>query len=70
MVEKKLNECLKNDRARIQVGRISPFGLLEMSRQRMISASSIARRIRRATEAVARTKPEPPQCAQGTDEGS
>ncbi|MCC2651883.1 MAG: ribonuclease, partial [Microvirga sp.] len=26
-VEKKLNECLKNDRARIQVGRISPFGL-------------------------------------------
>ena len=34
-VEKKLNECLKNDRARIQVGRISPFGLLEMSRQRI-----------------------------------
>lgn len=34
-VEKKLKECLKNDRARIQVGRISHFGLLEMSRQRM-----------------------------------
>jgi ribonuclease E len=34
-VEKKLKDCLKNDRARIQVGRISPFGLLEMSRQRM-----------------------------------
>jgi ribonuclease E len=34
-VEKKLNECLKDDRARIQVGRISPFGLLEMSRQRI-----------------------------------
>lgn len=34
-VEKKLNECLKNDRARIQVGRISLFGLLEMSRQRI-----------------------------------
>ena len=34
-VEKRLNECLKNDRARIQVGRISPFGLLEMSRQRI-----------------------------------
>jgi ribonuclease E len=34
-VEKKLSECLKNDRARIQVGRISPFGLLEMSRQRI-----------------------------------
>ena len=34
-VEKKLKERLKNDRARIQVGRISPFGLLEMSRQRI-----------------------------------
>jgi ribonuclease E len=34
-VEKRLKDCLKNDRARIQVGRISPFGLLEMSRQRM-----------------------------------
>ena len=34
-VERKLKECLKNDRARIQVGRISHFGLLEMSRQRI-----------------------------------
>ncbi len=34
-VEKKLKECLKDDRARIQVGRISHFGLLEMSRQRI-----------------------------------
>jgi len=34
-VEKKLKECLKNDRARIQVGRISHFGLMEMSRQRI-----------------------------------
>jgi len=34
-VEKKLKDCLKNDRARIQVGRISHFGLMEMSRQRM-----------------------------------
>ncbi|MDH5188107.1 MAG: ribonuclease E/G [Rhodospirillaceae bacterium] len=34
-VERKLKEALKFDRARIQVGRISPFGLLEMSRQRM-----------------------------------
>ncbi len=34
-VEAKLKEALRNDRARIQVGRISPFGLLEMSRQRM-----------------------------------
>ncbi|MCA3643404.1 MAG: Rne/Rng family ribonuclease [Methylobacterium sp.] len=34
-VERKLNDCLKNDRARIQVGRISHFGLMEMSRQRI-----------------------------------
>jgi ribonuclease E len=36
-VEKRLKEALKSDRARIQVGRISPFGLLEMSRQRIRS---------------------------------
>jgi len=34
-VEKRLKDSLKSDRARIQVGRISPFGLLEMSRQRL-----------------------------------
>ncbi|MGL5363207.1 MAG: Rne/Rng family ribonuclease, partial [Bosea sp. (in: a-proteobacteria)] len=34
-VEKKMKDCLKDDRARIQVGRISAFGLLEMSRQRI-----------------------------------
>jgi ribonuclease E len=34
-VERKLKECLKHDRARIQVGGISHFGLLEMSRQRI-----------------------------------
>ncbi len=34
-VEKRLKDCLKDDRARIQVGRISHFGLLEMSRQRI-----------------------------------
>ena len=34
-VEKRLKEKLKSDRARIQVGRISSFGLLEMSRQRL-----------------------------------
>ena len=34
-VEKRLKDCLKTDRARIQVGRISHFGLLEMSRQRL-----------------------------------
>ena len=35
MVERRLKEALKLDRARIQVGRISHFGLLEMSRQRL-----------------------------------
>ena len=34
-VERKLKDKLKTDRARIQVGRISGFGLLEMSRQRL-----------------------------------
>ncbi len=34
-VERRLKDALKNDRARIQVGRISAFGLLEMSRQRL-----------------------------------
>ncbi len=34
-VEKRLKDALKNDRARIQVGSISHFGLLEMSRQRL-----------------------------------
>ncbi|MEO0385426.1 MAG: ribonuclease E/G [Pseudomonadota bacterium] len=34
-VEKRMKDALKSDRARIQVGRISHFGLLEMSRQRI-----------------------------------
>jgi ribonuclease E len=34
-VERKVKEALKHDRARIQVGRISHFGLMEMSRQRI-----------------------------------
>lgn len=34
-VERALKEALKVDRAKIQIGRISPFGLLEMSRQRL-----------------------------------
>jgi len=37
-VERRLKEALKHDRARIQVGRISHFGLLEMSRQRIRSS--------------------------------
>ena len=35
MVERRLKEALKGDRARIQIGHISHFGLLEMSRQRL-----------------------------------
>ena len=34
-VEKAMKEALKNDRARVQIGRISSFGLMEMSRQRL-----------------------------------
>jgi ribonuclease E len=34
-VERRLKEAMKSDRARLQVGRISPFGLLELSRQRL-----------------------------------
>jgi len=34
-VERKLKDAMRRDRARIQLGRISPFGLLEMSRQRL-----------------------------------
>ena len=37
-VERKVKDALKHDRARIQVGRISHFGLLEMSRQRIRSS--------------------------------
>ena len=39
MVEKKLKESIRKDRARIQVGRISNFGLLEMTRQRLREGS-------------------------------
>ena len=34
-VERRLKEAMRHDRARIQIGRISPFGLLELSRQRL-----------------------------------
>ena len=34
-VERRIKDALRGDRARIQIGRISPFGLLEMSRQRL-----------------------------------
>ena len=62
-VERRMKEGLKHDRARIQVGRISPFGLLEMSRQRLrpslIETSSepcpycAGTGIRRSTESTA-----------------
>ena len=38
-VDKKMRESIRRDRARIQVGRISNFGLLEMTRQRLREAS-------------------------------
>jgi ribonuclease E len=39
LVEKKLRDSIKKDRARIQVGKISNFGLLEMTRQRLREGS-------------------------------
>ena len=39
LVEKKMRESIRRDRARIQVGRISNFGLLEMTRQRLREGS-------------------------------
>jgi ribonuclease E len=45
-VERRLKDCLRHDRARIQLGRISAFGLMEMSRQRlrpgMVEGSTVA----------------------------
>ena len=45
-VEKRLKDALRSDRARIKISRISKFGLLEMSRQRLraslIEATSFA----------------------------
>ena len=38
-VERKLKERCRKDRARVQIGRISSFGLLEMSRQRLRESS-------------------------------
>ena len=39
IVEKKLRDSIRKDRARIQIGRISNFGLLEMTRQRLREGS-------------------------------
>ncbi len=35
LVEKRLKDCLKSDRSKVQIGQITNFGLLEMSRQRL-----------------------------------
>ena len=51
-VERKLKERCRNDRARIQIGRISNFGLLEMSRQRL-RESNIKWSIRLTNETLA-----------------
>ena len=64
-VEKKMKESIRKDRARIQVGRISSFGLLEMTRQRLregsikwetiLSLSSFAQKITKKIELLAFT---------------
>jgi ribonuclease E len=64
-VEKKMRESIRKDRARIQVGRISNFGLLEMTRQRLrqgsinwetiLSLDSFAQRIIKKIELLAFT---------------
>ncbi|MBF0415452.1 MAG: ribonuclease E/G [Magnetococcales bacterium] len=44
-VEKRLKDAFKNDRAKVQIGRISQFGLLELSRQRLRPTFSETNRI-------------------------
>ncbi len=65
-VEKKMREAIRKDRARIQVGKISNFGLLEMTRQRLressikwetlLSIESFALKIVKKIEMLAFTK--------------
>ena len=64
-VEKKMRESIRRDRARIQIGRISNFGLLEMTRQRLregsikwetqLSLSSFSQKIIKKTQHLAFT---------------
>ncbi len=66
IVEKKMRESIRKDRARIQIGRISNFGLLEMSRQRLregsirwetqLSLSSFSQKIIKKIQHVAFTE--------------
>lgn len=63
LVERRIKDAMKGDRARTQIGRISPFGLLELSRQRLrpslletsfeICAHCRGSGVRRSTESTA-----------------
>jgi ribonuclease E len=65
-VENRLRDALKQDRARVQVARISRFGLLEMSRQRLRpslgESSSTSARAARARAPSAASSPWPCRC--------
>ncbi len=63
-VERKLKEAMRHDRARIQLGRISPFGLLELSRSGCARRSSKRRRSLApiATAPVISARPNRPRC--------
>ena len=63
-VERRLKDALKHDRARIQVGRISHFGLLEMSRQRI--RTSVLESLDREMPGLRRLRP----CALGVVGGA
>ena len=66
LVEKKMRESIRKDRARIQIGRISNFGLLEMTRQRLregsikwetqLTLSSFSQKILKKTQHLAFTE--------------
>ena len=56
-VERRLRDALKSDRARVQFGRISPFGLLELSRQRLRPS------LQELSTQPARCAPAPAWCA-------
>ena len=65
IVEKKMRESIRKDRARIQIGRISNFGLLEMTRQRLregsikwetqLSLNSFSQKVLKKTQQLAFT---------------
>merc|ERR1711966_481730 len=65
-VEKRMRESIRRDRARIQIGKISNFGLLEMTRQRLregsikwetqLSLSSFSQKILKKTQLLAFTE--------------